>query len=112
MTRAPASITRSTSAPSREKSAERIDGATRGEAISSAMRSLIGAEPTERVRTWLSRSKHRGAAGLALHVLGVAHAGDRLVFAAVRALRDQFEAAEAVDAAQPPGQLRRAQPGL
>ena len=49
---------------------------------------------------------------LALHVLGAAHASDRLVLAAVRALRDKLEAAEAVDADEASRQLRRAQPGL
>lgn len=52
------------------------------------------------------------AAALALHVLGAAHPADRPVLAAVRALRDQFEPAEAVDADEPPRQLRGTQPGL
>ena len=70
-------------------------------------------QPTERSErdAQAARSIER-AAGLALHVLGVAHPRDRLVFAAVGALGDEFEAAEAVDAAQPAGQLGRAQPGL
>ncbi len=49
---------------------------------------------------------------LAEHVLGGAHAGDRLMLAAVRTLRDQLVAAHAVDAAIAAGQLGWAQPGL
>ena len=56
--------------------------------------------------------EHRAATGLAVHVLGVAHPGDRLVLAAIGALGDELEAAEAVDAAKPARQLGRAQPGL
>ena len=106
MTRAPASITSSICAPSRAKSAERIDGATRRSAISSAIRSLIAAFLRSHV------PEHRAAAVLAGHVLGGAHPGDRLVFATVRALRDELEAAQTVDAAEAAGELRGAQPGL
>ena len=49
---------------------------------------------------------------LAEHVLGGAHADDRLVLAAVRAVRDQLIAPQAVDAAKAAGQLSRAQPRL
>src|SRR5918996_1622695 len=52
------------------------------------------------------------AAALALHVLGAAHAADRPVRAAVRALRDQLEPAQAIDADEPSRQLRGTQPGL
>jgi hypothetical protein len=58
------------------------------------------------------RFQHAGPAHLTFHVGGVGHAGDRLVFAALGALGDEFEAAEAVDAAQAAGKLSRAQPGL
>src|SRR5262249_52942356 len=56
--------------------------------------------------------QHRVAAVLALHVLGAAHAADRLMLTAVRALRDQLEPAQAIDADEAPGQLRRAEPWL
>ena len=46
--------------------------------------------------------------GLAGHVLGGAHAGDRLVLAAVGALRDELEAAQTVHAAEAAGQLQKA----
>src|ERR1700761_4648439 len=104
MTRAPASIPSSTCEPSLAKSAERIDGATRGVAVSSRNRSLM--------RRSLRRFEHGGPAHLAFHVGGVGHAGDRLVFAALGTLGDEFEAAEAVDAAQAAGELGRTQPGL
>src|SRR5262249_62381225 len=60
----------------------------------------------------LDASQHRMAAMLALHVLGAAHPADGLMLSAVGALRDELEAAQAVDAHEPPGQLRRAQPRL
>src|SRR4051794_37457534 len=107
ITRAPASITSSIWAPSRPMSAERIDGATRGSLRRSRIRSLICREPRR-----LGGAQHRCTAALAFHVSGVGHPGDRLVLAAVGALGDEFEAAEAVDAAQAAGQLGRAQPGL
>src|SRR5215218_8924264 len=106
MTRAPASITSSIWAPRRAKSAERIDGATRRSPISSSIRALIPAP-------WISYvPQHRVAAVLAGHVLGRAHPCDRLVFAAVGALRDQLEAAQTVHAAEAARELRRAQPRL
>jgi hypothetical protein len=49
---------------------------------------------------------------LAEQILGRAHPGDRLVLAAVGALRDQLVAAQAVHAAVAPGKLGRTQPGL
>jgi hypothetical protein len=52
------------------------------------------------------------AAVLALHVLGPAHPGDGLVLAAIRALGDELEALQAVDADEPPGELGGSQPGL
>ena len=111
MIRAPAAITSSTCAPSREKSAERIEGATRLRAKRSRARGrgVIGGgfHPLPQML-----AEHRVAAVLAHHVLGAAHAADRLVLAAVRALGDELEAAQAVDADEAPGQLRGAQPGL
>src|SRR3954447_21389608 len=115
MTRAPASITSASWAPRREKSAERIEGATPGDSISSRIRSLMvpATYPAGRPANRASGgAQYRGAAGVALQVLGLAHPGDRPVLAAVRALRDQLEAAEAADAAQPSGQLGGPQPGL
>src|SRR3954463_8359122 len=101
MTRAPASITSATCAPRRAKSADRIDGATWRSPKRS--RALIGR---------LHRGQHRVTAVLAEHVLGGAHADDRLVLAAVGALRDQLVAPQAVDAPVAAGELGRAKPRL
>src|SRR4051812_695151 len=110
ITRAPASITAPTWWPRRPMSAERIDGATRGSASSSRIRSLIAWNLDDGPD--LGRLEHRCSAGLTFHVSRVGHPRDRLVLAAVGALGDEFEAAEAVDAAQAAGELGRAQPGL
>src|SRR3954453_21336538 len=101
ITRAPASITSATCAPSRAKSAERIDGATCR--APNRSRAVIG--PSH-------RAQHRVAAVLAEHVLGGAHPGDRLMLPAVGALRDQLVAAQAVHAPETARQLRGPQPGL
>src|SRR5260221_367976 len=58
------------------------------------------------------RVEHGRLAGLAGHILGGAHPGDRLVLAAVRTLRDQLEAAQTVHAAEASRQLGRPQPWL
>src|SRR4051794_40362384 len=52
------------------------------------------------------------AAVLAPHVLGAAHAADRLVLAAIGALGDELEATQAVHADEAPGKLGGAQPRL
>src|SRR5215212_8847296 len=88
--RAPASITSATWAPNFPMSAERIDGSTRGPAISSAIRSLTGRSLLRACGRALRRFQHRGTTGLAFHVSGVGHPGDRLVLAAVGALGDEF----------------------
>src|SRR5690242_7216646 len=103
MTRAPASITSSTWAPNLPMSAERIEGRTRGSAISSSMRALMRRNLAHEAA--LCDSQHGCPAGLAFHVGGVGHPRDRLVLAAVGALGDEFEPGQAVDAAQPAGQL-------
>src|SRR3954453_2234845 len=102
MTRAPASMTSATWAPSREKSADRIDGATCRPPKSSRAPGTISSH----------RAQHRVAAVLAEHVLGGAHPGDRLVLAAVGTLRDELVATQAVDAPEATGQLRGPQPRL
>src|SRR3954447_25977104 len=102
MTRAPASMTSATWAPSREKSADRIDGATCRPPNSSRAAGTISSH----------RAQHRVAAMLAEHVLSGAHPGDRLVLAAVRTLRDELVAPQAVDAPEATGQLRGPQPRL
>src|SRR6478609_11751381 len=101
ITRAPASMTSATWAPSFEKSAERIDGATWRSPKRS--RAVTGRS---------HRGKHRVAAMLAEHVLRGAHPDDRLVLAAVGTLRDELVAPQAVDAAIAAGKLSRAQPRL
>src|SRR5690349_17418786 len=103
MTRAPASITSSICVPRRPKSAERIEGATRrsvrrgGRGFSLMnFRASLAARRNRYGRLLAPRSyrpQHRLAAVLAGHVLGGAHPRDRLVLAAVGALRDQLEAA-------------------
>ena len=99
MTLAPASSTSSTCSPRRAKSAERIEGATRRPAGHAARghQSTLSIEVPQL---------------LAAQVLVDAHPHDRLVGAAAGALRDELVALQAVDAAEPAGQLRRAQPRL
>ena len=101
--RAPAAITSSTCAPSRAKSAARIDGAIRRVVNRSA--GLMAVRSSD-------RPQHRMAAMLADHVRGTAHPHDCLVLAAVRALRDELVALEAEDAAEAAGKRCRPQPRL
>ena len=49
---------------------------------------------------------------LAEKVLGIRHPHDRLMLAAVRALRDELEPVQAKDAAKAPRELCGPQPGL
>jgi hypothetical protein len=49
---------------------------------------------------------------LAEKVLGIGHPHDRLVLAAVRALRDELESMQAIDAAEAARELCGPQPGL
>src|SRR5215213_163821 len=112
MIRAPASITSSTWAPNLPMSAERTDGSTRGSPISSFICSLTGRSLLSACGRALRRFEHGCPTRLAFHVGGVRHPGDRLVLAAVGALGDEFEAAEAVDAAQTARQLGGPQPRL
>ncbi len=60
----------------------------------------------------LDHLQHRAAAVAADDVRRVRHAGDGRVGAAVRALRAELVAVQAVDAAVAPGQVGAAQPGL
>src|SRR5215207_11464813 len=60
----------------------------------------------------LDRRQHRAAAVPTRDVRGIRHPGDRRVRPAVGALRAQLEAAQAVDAAVAPGEVRPAQPRL
>ena len=101
MTRAPASITSSSCAPSRAevRREDRRGDPPLGDQLLVIARRSYGPQ-------------HRVSAVLAGHVLGGAHPRDRLVFTAVRALRDQLEAAQTVHAAEAAGELCRAQPGL
>src|SRR4051812_45192341 len=106
MTRAPAAMTSATCSPSREKSAERIDGATwrppKSSRADPAAADLSVAASIGR----LDGAKHRVAAMLAEQVLVGAHANDGLMLAAVRALRYELVAPQAVHAAVATGELR------
>src|SRR5262245_51027347 len=108
ISRAPASMTSPTCAPRREKSAERMEGATRLPENSSRRDSV----PDSVAASTSDAPQHRVAAVLAPHVLGSAHAADGLMLAAVRTLRDELEAAQTVHADEAARKLCRAQPRL
>src|SRR4051812_689827 len=99
MTRAPAAMTSSTCAPRREKSAERIEGATWRPPKSSRAGAAVDDFSVAASIGLLDGAKHRVAAMLAEQVLVRAHANDRLVLAAVRALGNELVAPQAVHAA-------------
>ena len=109
ITRAPAARTSSTWAPSRAKSADRIDGATRGSRSSAAV--VPAAEPV-RSSHRLDRPQHAALAVVAGDDRRARHAHDRRVLAAVGAHRDELVALQAVDAAVAPGHRGGAQPRL
>src|SRR6476469_9529921 len=83
MTRAPAAITSSTWEPSRAKSADRIDGATRSSRISDNRSS----RPATGMLTGLDRLQHAALTVVARHDRGARHPHDRGVLAAIRANR-------------------------
>src|ERR671922_2184008 len=113
ISRAPAAITSATWAPSREKSAERIDGATRRPPNRSRAVVAAGAlSVLASIAPELHGPEHRVTAMLAEEVLGGAHSNYRLVLPALRALRDQLVAAQAVDAPIPARKLGGPQPRL
>src|SRR5438270_10721571 len=99
ITRAPAASTSSTCEPSREKSAERIDGATR--------RSSRSGFPTA-----LHSSEHAALAVVTREYGGTRHPHDRGVLAAVGAYRDELVTLHAVEAPIAAGHGSGPQPRL
>src|SRR5580658_1137715 len=106
MTRAPTSITSATCAPSRAKSAERIEGAKRRSwSISSTPSRLVLVEVIN-----LHGPEHAALTVIAGDDGRARHAHDRRVFAAVRAHRHELVALQAVQATVSTGYGRGPQP--
>src|SRR5437899_2216427 len=107
ITRAPAASTSLTCSPRREKSADRIEGATRTSRRRSPVATVRSSQHTPS-----DGHEHRIPAVVALEDGRRGHAHDRRVLAAVGTDRGELEAVQAVDAAVAPGEVRGAQPRL